>query len=175
MGQETLLQPGNEEHGLQIMGKTLANARADDLDGNLLLDAVLQHHCGMDLRNRGSSDRVAEMGVEFGNRTAERGLDGGACFGNRKRRHAILQEGQILGKFGADHIRAGGQELADLYVGGAGAARSRGPAGRCGLLAWRDGAQKDPRRIARLWEAAAGLPMAAPTRRPRAPEPSRSG
>ena len=79
----------------------------------------LQHHCGMDLRNRGSSDRVAEMGVEFGNRTAERGLDGGACFGNRKRRHAILQEGQILGKFGADHIRAGGQELADLYVGGA--------------------------------------------------------
>ena len=149
MRQETLLQPRDEEHRLQIVGETLAHAGADDLDGDLLLDAVAQHHGRMHLGDRGGGDRFAEMGIEIGDRAAERDLDGGARLLDREGRHAVLQEGQIFGEIGADDIGTGGQELADLHIGRPEPLDGAGEPVAAVLLPWRGGGQKDRQRIAR--------------------------
>ena len=57
-----------------------------------------------------------EAGVDHVQRLAERGDDCGFRFGLRKRRQLVLQAFQVARDRMADHVGAGGEELAELDV-----------------------------------------------------------
>ena len=73
----------------------------------------------MHLRDRGRRHRRAELGKQRVDRRFERVLDGLSRLFLRKRRQAILERGEIGGELAADDVVAGGEELAELDVGGA--------------------------------------------------------
>ena len=80
----------------------------------------------MHLRDRGRRHWRAELGKQRVDRRFERLLDGLARLVLREGRQAILERSEIGGKLAADDVVAGGEELAELDVGGA----ERGERGR---------------------------------------------
>ena len=94
-----------------------AHARPDHLDGDLGGHAVAVDLGGVDLRDRGGGDRLAEAQEKLADRPAERAFDGRDGIGHRKGFHAVLQQRQIERDVVADHVGAGGEELAELDIG----------------------------------------------------------
>ena len=70
----------------------------------------------MHLRDRGGGDGGAEAGIDLAHRLAEGGGDHGFRLALRKRRHLVLQAFEIARDCRADHVGAGGEELAELDV-----------------------------------------------------------
>ncbi len=70
----------------------------------------------MHLRDRGGGDGRAEARIDIVQRLVERLGDRGFRLRLRKRRHLVLQAFQIARDSGADHVRPGGHELAELDV-----------------------------------------------------------
>ncbi len=69
---ETLLQVGDQIHRLQIVLEALANAGANDLDGDLARPFRRIHYRRVNLGDGSGGDRIAKFPVEFRNRPPER-------------------------------------------------------------------------------------------------------
>ena len=88
----------------------------------------------MHLRDRGSGDRRTEAFKDRPDRLAERGGDRRFRILLRNGRHLVLKSFQIVGERGADDIRAGREELAELDIART-KARQRGRQSRLGAAA----------------------------------------
>ena len=73
----------------------------------------------MHLRDRGGRHGRAELGEELVDRSVKRLLDRLARLGLREGRQAVLKCREVAGKLAPDDVVAGGEELAELDVGGA--------------------------------------------------------
>lgn len=71
----------------------------------------------MDLGDRCGCDRFGEFEEELTDGAPERRLYRRPGCALRKGGHAVLEQRQVGGKFGADHVRARRQKLADLDIG----------------------------------------------------------
>ena len=113
---EAFRRAGGEEEGVEIGAKAPLDAGPQDLHRHRLARAVHLDFGAVHLRDRGGGDRGAEAGVDGGERFAQADGDGGLRFGLRERRHLVLQAFEIARDVGADHVGAGGEELAELDV-----------------------------------------------------------
>ena len=117
---EALDHARGEEIRVEVLVEALLDAGAQHLHRHWLERAVrLAHRRFMHLRDRGRRHGRAELGKQRVDRRLERVLDGLARLVLRKRRQAILERGEIGGELAADDVVAGGEELAELDVGGA--------------------------------------------------------
>jgi hypothetical protein len=69
------------------------------------------------LRDGGGGDRLAELGEQHVEGTAQGDLDHAHGLGARERRHAVLQALEVARDDNADDVRTRGEELAELDIG----------------------------------------------------------
>ena len=115
-GREDLDHAGGEVEGVHVAQEGALDAGAQHLDRDGLAGGAQRG--AVDLRQRGGGDRGLEVGEDGVERLGELVLDGGARLLHGKGRQLVLQHGELRGELGADHVRAGGEELAELDVGG---------------------------------------------------------
>src|SRR3990170_221655 len=116
---EALDRPGREEIAVEVPLEALLDAGPEHLDRDGLEPSVGPAQFGlMHLRDRGGGDRRPELGVELVDGRAQSLLDRFLCLALREGRQAVLEGGKIAGQLTADDVVAGGEELAELDVGG---------------------------------------------------------
>jgi hypothetical protein len=104
------------EEGVEIGLEAPLDAGAQDFHRHRLARAIGCDLGAVHLRDRSGGDRRAEARIDLRKRLAERGGDGCFRFGLRERRHLVLQALKIARDLLADHVGAGGHELAELDV-----------------------------------------------------------
>ena len=105
------------EEGVEIGLEAALDAGPQDFHRHRLARAVGSLDFGaMHLRDRGGGDGGTEAGIDLVHRLAERGGDDGFRLALRERRHLVLQAFEIARDLLADHVGAGGHELAELDV-----------------------------------------------------------
>ena len=116
-GREELDHAGGEVEGVDVAQEGALDAGAQHLDRDHL--AGLAQRGAVDLGERGGGDRRLEVGEDRVDRLAELALDRGARLRHREGRQLVLQHGELGRELRADHVGPGGEELAELDVGGA--------------------------------------------------------
>src|SRR5690606_22286865 len=106
----------SEEIAIEVALETALHLRPQHLDGDLSPLAVVDHDSLVYLRDGRSGNGRTERGEMILDAPAKRGLDGGARFGLRDRRHAVLETREIAAKVRPDHIGARRQDLPKLDV-----------------------------------------------------------
>ena len=89
---------------------------AQHFDGHFAANALaINQRRKVHLRDRGAGHRLAiELHEQTIQRFAKGALDGGNSHLSRKRRHAVLQLGQLGGDVGRQQVAPGGKHLAEL-------------------------------------------------------------
>ena len=108
----------NKEEIAEIAAETRGDVGPQHLDRNRLLRAVAHHFTAMHLGDRGGGNRGAEAHKRLRYRAFQRLRDYGFGLLLRERRQAVLQALQVARHDHADHVGAGGEELAELEISG---------------------------------------------------------
>src|SRR5690606_16152432 len=89
-GHVAFLHARDHVEAFKVAGKTLANARTNDLDGNLLARTVLHDFRRMHLRHRSGGYRRIELQVKIIDLAAKRTFDGGNSIDLREEVEPVL-------------------------------------------------------------------------------------
>ncbi len=117
---QALDHAGGEEIAVEVALEALLDAGPEHLHRHRLERPVeLAHLRLVHLGDRGGCDRRAELGVKRVDGASQRILDRLPRLGLREGWEAILKRGEVAGELAPDNVVAGGEELAELDVGGA--------------------------------------------------------